>query len=279
MVKVLDGKALAARYTDQLRGLTSALSRPPGLAVVLVGEDPASQVYVRRKGQVAEKLGFVHRQIDLPASASEAEILAVVDQLNGDSTIDGILVQLPLPKHVSTIRVMDRIAPEKDADGFTAVSSGKLSQGRPETIACTPLGVMKLLEESGVKLDGLDAVVIGRSNIVGRPMAQLLEQANCTVTVAHSRSRNIEAVVRRSEVVVAAVGRPEFVRGEWIREGAVVIDVGMNRLADGRLVGDVEYEPAAQRASAITPVPGGVGPMTIAMLMNNTYEAAVRRQG
>jgi len=279
MTKILDGKALASKYTDALREKVQGLKRAPGLAVVLVGEDPASQVYVRRKGQVAEKLGFLHRQIDLPATASEAEILAVVDQLNEDSFIDGILVQLPLPKHVSTVRVMDRIAPEKDADGFTAVSSGKLSQGRPEIVACTPLGVMKLLEESGVALDGLEAVVIGRSNIVGRPMAQLLEQAHCTVTVCHSRSRNIEGAVRRADVVVAAVGRPEFVKGAWIREGAVVIDVGMNRLSDGRLVGDVEYSAAAARAGAITPVPGGVGPMTIAMLMNNTYEASVRRQG
>jgi methylenetetrahydrofolate dehydrogenase (NADP+)/methenyltetrahydrofolate cyclohydrolase len=276
--RVLDGKELAKQLNQALKPRVEALARPPGLAVLLVGEDPASQVYVRRKGEVAERLGFHHRQITLPADTSQVHLVHMVEALNADAAIDGILVQLPLPKHVDAEAVLNRIDPDKDVDGFTDTNAGRLSRGRPNFIACTPKGVMKLLAHAEVSLEGKNAVVVGRSNIVGRPMAQLLEHANATVTIGHSRTRDLPAMVGTAEVLVVAIGRAEFVKGAWVREGAVVIDVGMNRLAE-RLVGDVEYEAAAQRASAITPVPGGVGPLTIAMLMENTFEASRRRQG
>lgn len=277
--RILDGRELSMRLNKAIKlERVPTLERAPGLAVVLVGSDPASQVYVKRKGVVADRLGYHHRQIDLPADASQARVLAVIDELNADPEVDGILVQLPLPGHIDTLAVLDRIAEDKDVDGICSSSVGRLSQGRPTLVACTPLGVMKLIEESGVALSGLDACVIGRSNIVGRPMAMLLEQANCTVTVCHSRTRDLEAIVRRSDVVVAAIGRPQAIRGEWIKPGAVVIDVGINRLDDGSLVGDVDYEGALERAGAITPVPGGCGPMTIAMLMENTFRASEARQ-
>lgn len=277
--RILDGRALSRQLNKALKQRIAGLPRAPGLAVVLVGEDPASQVYVRRKGIVAGRLGMVHRQIDLPATTGQAELLEVVDALNADDTIDAILVQLPLPRHLDADEVMDRILPGKDADGIHPQNTGRLAQGRPGQIACTPNGCMRLLAHAEVPLAGAEAVVIGRSNIVGRPLAMLLEQANCTVTVCHSRTRTLEDAVRRADVLVAAVGRPEFVRGEWIKPGAAVIDVGVNRLADGRLVGDVAFEAAAERAAVITPVPGGVGPMTIAMLMENTWRASVARQG
>jgi methylenetetrahydrofolate dehydrogenase (NADP+)/methenyltetrahydrofolate cyclohydrolase len=276
--QVLDGKALAARLNEALKIRVAGLARPPGLAVVLVGSDPASQVYVRNKGIAAGKLGFLHRQIDLPADTTEPELLDVVRKLNDDPEIDGILVQFPVPKGIRQEAVLDTITPEKDVDGLSSANLGLLVQGRPALVACTPKGVMRLIAETGIALEGRRAVVIGRSNIVGRPQALLLEQANCTVTVAHSRTRDLPAVVREADVVVAAVGKAELVRGDWIRPGAVVIDVGMNRGADGKLVGDVAYAEAAQVASAITPVPGGVGPMTIAMLMENTVIAAERRR-
>lgn len=275
---ILDGKALGFRLNKALKQVVDGLDAKPGLAVVLVGSDPASQVYVRRKGVVAGRIGFHHRQIDLPGDVSQEELLATVDRLNADDAIDGILVQLPLPRHLDTDAVIERIDPAKDVDGLTVGNIGRLAQGRPALVPCTPKGVMRLLEESGVELSGKNAVVIGRSAIVGRPLAMLLEQANCTVTVCHSRTRDLESVVRRSEVVVAAVGVSEMVKGGWIAEGAVVIDVGVNRLADGRLVGDVDYAGASERAAAITPVPGGVGPMTIAMLMDNTYRAYLARR-
>lgn len=275
--RILDGQALSKRLNQALKARVADLPRPPGLAVILVGQDPASQVYVKRKGVVAEHLGYHHRQLDLPATASLAEVIAAVEALNADPDVDGILVQLPLPPHLDPLTVLDRIAPEKDVDGITVGSIGRLSQGRPGLIPCTPLGVMKLLAETGEPLAGRSAVVVGRSNIVGRPMAMLLEQAHCTVTVAHSRTPDLAAVVARSEIVVAAIGKPRAIRGEWIREGALVIDVGVNRLPDGTLCGDVDYEPAAARAAAITPVPGGCGPMTIAMLMENTFRAAAAR--
>jgi methylenetetrahydrofolate dehydrogenase (NADP+)/methenyltetrahydrofolate cyclohydrolase len=243
--------------------------------VVLVGEDPASQVYVRKKGQVAERLGFHHRQIDLPASAPVERIRATVRELNDDPAVDGILVQLPLPGGLDGRLVTEEIRPDKDVDGLTTLNAGSLAQGRPRMVPCTPLGVLRLLEAAEVALEGAEAVVIGRSNLFGRPMAQLLEQANATVTVAHSRTRGLAAVVSRAEVVVAAVGRAEMVRGDWVREGAVVIDVGINRLEDGRIVGDVAFAEVEPRARAITPVPGGVGPTTIAMLMENTYRASL----
>ncbi len=275
----LNGRALARQRNQALKSRIAALPRPPGLAVVLVGEDPASQIYVRRKGVVAGRLGIAHQQIDLPADATQEALLAVIDRLNDDTSVDGILVQLPLPRHLDATVVMDRIDPAKDADGLHPTNTGLLVQGRAGLIACTPHGCMHLLRESGEELSGRDAVVIGRSNIVGRPMAALLEQANCTVTLCHSRTRDLESIVRRSDVVVAAVGRPNLIRGEWIKPGAVVIDVGMNRLEDGSLAGDVFFDEAREVAGAITPVPGGVGPMTIAMLMENTVRAAEARLG
>ncbi len=279
MAALLDGKALAKRVQADLLTRAFGLPRPPGLAVVLVGADPASQIYVRRKGEVAHQLGFHHRQIDCPASTSEAELLEIIRRLNSDPEIDGILVQLPLPAGLDPQRVMETIDPSKDVDGFTAASIGRLSQGRDTLVACTPAGVMRLLRDAAVNLAGREAVVIGRSNIVGRPMAMLLEQAHATVTVCHSRTVGLAEHCRRAEVLVAAIGRAEFVQGDWVRPGAVVIDVGMNRDANGRLCGDVAFAAAAERAAAITPVPGGVGPMTIAMLMENTLTAAQRRIG
>ena len=262
-----------------LKAKVSSLERPPGLAVVLVGEDPASQVYVRTKGAVAERIGFHHRQIDLPADAPQAVVEATVASQNADPAIDGILVQLPLPAPLDSAAVVECIDPDKDVDGLTAASLGRLMQGRPRMVPCTPLGVMRLLASADIELEGASACVIGRSILVGRPVAALLEQANATVTLCHSRTRDLEAIVGCSDVVVAAMGRPEAIPGAWIRPGATVIDVGINRLDDGRLVGDVHFDSARERAGAITPVPGGVGPMTIAMLMENTFRAAVRRQG
>jgi methylenetetrahydrofolate dehydrogenase (NADP+)/methenyltetrahydrofolate cyclohydrolase len=236
-------------------------------------------VYVKRKGLVASRVGFYHRQVDLPVDTTQAELLRIVEELNIDPKIDGILVQLPLPAHLDSQEVLDAISPTKDVDGFHATNAGLLAQGRARFVPCTPLGVMRMLEASGVELSGMNAVVVGRSDIVGKPMAMLLLAANCTVTICHSRTKNLADVVSRADLVVAAVGRPEMVKGEWIKNGAVVIDVGINRVSDGSLVGDVEYEAAAAKASLITPVPGGVGPMTIAMLMENTLLSAEMRQG
>lgn len=274
----LDGRGLSKRLNKDLKRRAAALDRPPGLAVILVGSDPASQVYVGRKGLVAGRIGFEHHQIDLPANTSQADLEAAVDALAADPGIDGILVQMPLPGGLDATAVMDRIPALKDVDGFTPPNTGLLSQGRAHLVACTPSGVMKLLEDAGVPLSGREAVVIGRSNIVGRPMAMLLEQANCTVTVCHSRTADVATHVRRADVLIAAVGRAEMVRGDWIKPGAAVVDVGMNRLDDGRLVGDVHFDEAADVAGWITPVPGGVGPMTIAMLMENTYRSACHAQ-
>jgi len=276
---LLNGKALSVRLNRALKGRVDEVQRPPGLAVVLVGADPASEVYVSMKGRVAHRIGFFHRQISVPGTTSQEAVLSIIDELNADPNIDGILVQLPLPKHLNSVEVMDRIDPTKDVDGFSAVNSGLLAQGRPGFVPCTPWGVMRILEDAEVSLSGLHAVIIGRSNIVGRPMAYLLEQSNCTVTVCHSRTKDVRAHVARADLVVAAVGRAGFVRGDWIQSGAIVIDVGVNRLDDGRLVGDVEYEEACARAALITPVPGGVGPMTIAMLMENTWRAYCSREG
>ncbi|MEN0063561.1 MAG: bifunctional 5,10-methylenetetrahydrofolate dehydrogenase/5,10-methenyltetrahydrofolate cyclohydrolase, partial [Myxococcota bacterium] len=239
----------------------------------------ASQVYVRRKGIVADRLGYFHQQINLPADTPMNVIVDHIDRLNADDRVDGILVQLPLPKGLEGRTATERIHPDKDVDGLTTRSAGRLVQGRPYAVPCTPKGVMRLIESAELPVEGKSAVVIGRSNLVGRPIAALLEQANATVTVCHSRTVDLPAIVERSDIVVAAIGRPEHVKGAWIKEGAVVIDVGVNRMPDGSLKGDVEFEAAKQRASAITPVPGGVGPMTIAMLMENTFEASARRQG
>ncbi len=277
--QLLDGKVIAAEVADALRARVRALPRPPGLAVVLVGDDPASAVYVRSKGRRAAELGFHSEQVDLPVTTTDADLLAVVARLNADPRVDGILVQLPLPRGVNKDRILDHVDPHKDVDGFHPVNVGLLSQKRPGFVACTPLGVMELLARTGVSLRGKDAIVVGRSNIVGRPMAQLLDHADCTVTMAHSRTVDLAGHVGRADIVVAAVGIRGLVRGEWIKPGAIVIDVGMNRDENGKLCGDVEFAGAAARAAWITPVPGGVGPMTIAMLMANTVTSAERRLG
>jgi methylenetetrahydrofolate dehydrogenase (NADP+) / methenyltetrahydrofolate cyclohydrolase len=293
---LIDGKAIAAEVTAQVAAAAAeraaAGARPPGLAVVLVGQDPASQVYVRSKGRAAAACGFHSVQHTLPANASETELLALVAALNADPDIHGILVQLPLPKQVNATRVLESVRPDKDVDGFHPFNAGLLAIGDSARAftPCTPAGAMILLRRSaerlGLQLSGLNALVVGRSNIVGKPMARLLLEENCTVTVAHSRTRDLPALVGRAEILVAAIGRPEAISGEWVKPGALVIDVGVNRIpAEGtdaqgrpktRLVGDVGFAEAARRAAAITPVPGGVGPMTIAMLMSNTLLAAQR---
>jgi methylenetetrahydrofolate dehydrogenase (NADP+) / methenyltetrahydrofolate cyclohydrolase len=277
--RIIDGRVVARETLKKIRKEVEGLERAPGLAVIRVGEDPASQVYVRRKSERAEKLGFHQRTTVLPEETSESALLEVVRQNNADPLIDGILVQLPLPKHIDSDSILAAIEPTKDVDGFHAVNAGRLFQGRGYLIPCTPKGVMRLLSSLDMELSGANAVVIGRSNIVGRPMAALLEQANCTVTVCHSRTREVEGFLERADIVVAAVGRPNFVQGDWLKPGAIVIDVGINRMEDGTLCGDVHFESAVKVAGAITPVPGGVGPMTIGMLMENTLLSSVRRQG
>ena len=281
---VLDGKAIAeAHRRAQGKEAAALIARgvKPALAVVLVGEDPASQVYVRNKTKACEEAGVAVIDHKLPVDTSEDALLSIVASLNDDPHVDGILVQLPLPKQISEARVIDAISPHKDIDGFHTENVGRLWIGRPRFVPCTPLGVMRMLEHAKTALAGIDAVIIGRSNIVGRPMAALLLGASATVTVCHSRTRDLPAVVRRADLVIAAVGKPELVRGDWIKEGATVIDVGINRLSEGpragKLCGDVEFAAAAERARAITPVPGGVGPMTIACLVENTITAARRR--
>jgi methylenetetrahydrofolate dehydrogenase (NADP+)/methenyltetrahydrofolate cyclohydrolase len=277
MAQILDGRLVAKTTLVSLRSRIAALPRPPGIAVVRVGEDPASKVYVGRKTARAERLGFKHEEVHLEADVSQADLESVIDRLNEAEWVDGILLQLPLPAALDSTALLDRIDPAKDVDGFHPDNVGRLSQGRPRFVPCTPAGVMRMLSQMEIPLEGKHAVVIGRSNIVGRPMAMLLEKANATVTLAHSRTQNLPALTRSADVVVAAVGRPHFVQGDWISEDTVVIDVGINRLDDGSLVGDVDTEAAAQRATWITPVPGGVGPMTIAMLMENTVVAAESR--
>ncbi len=276
---VIDGKQVAAELRDSVAARTALLPYRPGLAVVLVGEDPASTVYVRSKDRAATGAGIAARTIRLPANTSQPELLSIVAGLNADDSVDGILVQLPLPAHIESRAVLEAIDPAKDVDGFHPVNVGRLHEGRATLVPCTPLGAMKLLAHAGVSLRGARALVLGRSAIVGKPMAALLTAADATVTIAHSRTRDLPAECRRAEVVVAAVGRAEMVRGDWIADGAVVIDVGINRLPDGRLVGDVAYDECAAVASAITPVPGGVGPMTIACLLENTLKAAMARRG
>jgi len=278
MARLLDGRALAARVTGEVKAAVDARvasgRRAPGLAVVLVGENAASQVYVRNKRRTTETVGMRSYAHDLPADVPEAQLLALIDELNADSEVSGILVQLPLPSHVDPERVTERIDPRKDVDGFHPYNIGRLVLKRPTLRPCTPYGCMKLLAETGESLVGKHAVIIGQSNIVGRPMALELLMARCTVTVCHSATRDLPQVVRQGDIVVAGVGKPKFVAGDWIRTGAIVIDVGINRGADGKLVGDVEFEAANARASWITPVPGGVGPMTIATLLSNTLRAA-----
>jgi methylenetetrahydrofolate dehydrogenase (NADP+) / methenyltetrahydrofolate cyclohydrolase len=276
--RIIDGKAIAAAMRAKLAERVAALPFSAGLAVVLVGDDPASAVYVRSKDRAAQAAGIAVRTIRLPADTAEEELLTRIARLNADPAVDGILVQLPLPGHIATQAVIEAIDPDKDVDGFHPLNVGRLASGHPGLVPCTPLGVMRLLSAAGVALDGARVLVLGRSTIVGRPMAALLLAANTTLTIAHSRTRDLIAECRRAEVLVAATGRAEMVRGDWIAPGAVVIDVGVNRLADGRLVGDVAFAEALQVAGAITPVPGGVGPMTIACLLENTVTAALRRR-
>ena len=282
--RILDGKALAERMNAEtatkVAAFRQAHGRAPGLAVVLVGEDPASAVYVRNKGKITLAAGMVSVEHKLPAETSEADLLAMVRRLNDDPLIDGILVQLPLPKQIDADRVIATIDPDKDVDGFHVVNAGRLAAGLEGFVPCTPVGCLHLIDEARTKLDGVEAVVVGRSNIVGKPVAQLLLQRNATVTIAHSKTRDLAAICRRADVLVAAVGRPNMIRGAWIKPGATVIDVGINRIeVDGksRLVGDVAFDEAVEVAGAITPVPGGVGPMTIACLLRNTLTAAERR--
>ena len=283
----IDGKAAAeavrARVAQGVAAFQAKTGRVPGLATVLVGEDPASAVYVRSKNRATAEAGMAGFAHNLPDSTSEDELLELVGRLNADNDVDGILVQLPLPPQIDAAKVIATIEPSKDVDGFHAMNAGRLSVGADALVPCTPLGCLHLLKTELGDLAGLDAVVVGRSNIVGKPMAMLLLAENATVTIAHSRTRDLPEVVRRADIVVAAVGRAEMIRGDWIKPGATVIDVGINRVptddGKGRLVGDVAYSEAAERAAAITPVPGGVGPMTIAMLMRNTLVAAHRRSG
>jgi len=275
--QILDGKAIAADIRLQVKArvaaMTAAGERPPGLVVVLVGEDPASQVYVRNKQRSCEEVGFLSELHRLPAETTQAELLALIDELNARPEVDGILVQLPLPKQINEETVIERISPTKDVDGFHPYNVGRLTLRMPTLRPCTPRGVMTLLERTGQQLDGKDAVIIGQSNIVGRPMALELLMARCTITVCHSRTKDLAEKVRNADILVAAVGRPKFVPGDWIKAGAIVIDVGINRLEDGTLCGDVDYDSVAQRAGWITPVPGGVGPMTVATLLQNTLQA------
>ena len=283
----IDGKAAAAalraRVADGVAAFRETVGRAPGLAVVLVGEDPASSVYVRSKGKATSEAGMQSIEHRLAETASEAELLALVDALNRDHNVDGILVQLPLPDQIDERKVIAAIDPQKDVDGFHVENAGRLAVGAEALVPCTPLGCLHLLKTELGDLTGKDAVVIGRSNIVGKPMAMLLLGESCTVTIAHSRTKDLPALCRRADILVAAVGRPEMVKADWIKPGAAVIDVGINRIegegGKSRLVGDVDYEEAAEVAGAITPVPGGVGPMTIAMLLRNTLVAAHRREG
>lgn len=285
--RVIDGKAFAAglrdRIADYARAFEEKAGRKAGLAVVLVGEDPASEVYVRSKAKASTEADMASFEFKLAADAAEGELLERIFALNADPNVDGILVQLPLPEHMNERKVIAAIDPDKDVDGFHVVNAGRLCIGLHGFVPCTPLGCLMLLKDQLGDLSGLEAVVIGRSNIVGRPMAQLLVDADCTVTIAHSRTKNLPEVVRRGDIVVAAVGQPQMVKGSWIKPGATVLDVGINRIegehGKTRLVGDVDYEEAKEVAGAITPVPGGVGPMTIAVLLRNTIVSAYRREG
>jgi methylenetetrahydrofolate dehydrogenase (NADP+) / methenyltetrahydrofolate cyclohydrolase len=278
---LLDGNAVARKVRGEVAAraadITARMGRPPGLAVVQVGEDPASSIYVRNKRKAAAEAGIASFAHDLPVTTSDADLLALIDRLNRDERVDGILVQLPLPQGLDASRVMDAIDPSKDVDGFHAFNTGLLAQKRPALRPCTPFGVIRLAAEYGIALRGLKATVVGASNIVGRPMALELLLAGATVTVCHTGTRDVRAEVERADLLVAAVGKPHFIPGDWIKPGAAVFDVGINRDGSSRLVGDVDYERARERAGWITPVPGGLGPMTIAMLLSNAVEAAARR--
>jgi len=278
---IIDGKRIAEEFRREVRAGTDELERRglrrPGLAVVMVGDNAASAVYVRNKRRACSETGILSVMHDLPSTTAEAELLALIDRLNADPAIDGILVQLPLPAHIASVAVLERIDPLKDVDGFHPYNVGRLAQRMPVARPCTPYGIILMMEREGLEIRGKNAVILGQSNIVGRPMALELLMKAATITVCHSATRDLVRHVGEAEILVAAVGKAGFVPGAWVRPGAVVIDVGINRLADGRLVGDVQFEEAAERAGHITPVPGGVGPMTIAALMKNTLEAAMRR--
>jgi methylenetetrahydrofolate dehydrogenase (NADP+)/methenyltetrahydrofolate cyclohydrolase len=282
MTLIMDGNATAKAVQEKIAQdveKLKAAGKRPGLAVVLVGEDPASKVYVGRKKKACETLGFYSEEYKLPADTKEADLLALVETLNRKQEIHGILVQFPLPTGLNPQKVIETINPEKDVDGMNPTSLGKLISGLPGLRSCTPAGVMVMLEHYGISVAGKEAVVIGRSIMVGKPMAQLLVEANATVTICHSKTKNIGEVIHRADIVVAAIGKPKFVTADMVKDGAVVVDVGINRTAEGKLVGDVDYETIAPKASAITPVPGGVGPMTIALLMKNTYQAFLNQSG
>jgi len=278
MAKLLDGVAISKVIREKLAQEIAAENLSPGLAVILVGDNPASQVYVRNKIKAAEHVGIKSFSHYLPATTTQEELLELIESLNEDSKVHGILVQLPLPSHINAQHIIVSIDPEKDVDGFHPINAGRLSLGMPGFVPCTPLGCMILLKEALPDLSGMRALVIGRSNIAGKPVAQLLLQANCTVTIAHSRTVDLATECGRADILVAAIGKPEFVKGAWVKEGSVVIDVGINRVANGnggtKLVGDVEFATASSRAAAITPVPGGVGPMTITCLLKNTVQSA-----
>ena len=286
MAKLIDGKAYAEGLRKRIATAVASLKKDhdltPGLAVVLVGEDPASKVYVANKAKQTIEVGMNSWEHKMPANTSEADLLAMVQKLNNDQSVHGILVQMPVPKHIDSAKVLNTIDPAKDVDGFHVVNVGKLSTGQDALVACTPTGCVMLAKDTLGKLDGLNAVVIGRSNIVGKPVAQLLLAENCTVTIAHSRSKDLPAIVRAADLVIAAVGRPEMVKGDWIKPGACVIDVGINRIereGKNKLVGDCDFASCAAVAGSITPVPGGVGPMTIACLLHNTVKAACAIKG
>lgn len=280
--QIISGTQLASQIksnvAQQISQYVAQGKRAPGLAVILVGADPASQVYVGSKRKSCAEIGIVSKSYDLPETTTEQALLELIEALNQDAEVDGILVQLPLPKHIDSTKVIEQISPEKDVDGFHPYNVGRLCQRIPTLRACTPYGVMKLLETTGISFYGKHAVIVGASNIVGRPMALELLLAGCTVTVTHRFTEDLASHIRQADILVVAVGKPKFIKGEWIKEGAVVVDVGINRL-EGKLVGDVEFDVAAQRASYITPVPGGVGPMTVAMLMQNTLSAYEKQQG
>ncbi|ERH28725.1 tetrahydrofolate dehydrogenase/cyclohydrolase, NAD(P)-binding domain protein [Aggregatibacter sp. oral taxon 458 str. W10330] len=280
--QIISGTQLASQIksnvAQQISQYVTQGKRAPGLAVILVGADPASQVYVGSKRKSCAEIGIVSKSYDLPETTTEQALLELIEELNQDAEVDGILVQLPLPKHIDSTKVIEQISPEKDVDGFHPYNVGRLCQRIPTLRACTPYGVMKLLETTGISFYGKHAVIVGASNIVGRPMALELLLAGCTVTVTHRFTEDLASHIRQADILVVAVGKPKFIKGEWIKEGAVVVDVGINRL-EGKLVGDVEFDVAAQRASYITPVPGGVGPMTVAMLMQNTLSAYEKQQG
>lgn len=280
--QIISGTQLASQIksnvAQQISQYVAQGKRAPGLAVILVGADPASQVYVGSKRKSCAEIGITSQSYDLPETTTEQALLELIEELNQDTEVDGILVQLPLPKHIDSTKVIEKISPEKDVDGFHPYNVGRLCQRIPTLRACTPYGVMKLLETTGISFYGKHAVIVGASNIVGRPMALELLLAGCTVTVTHRFTEDLASHIRQADILVVAVGKPKFIKGEWIKEGAVVVDVGINRL-EGKLVGDVEFDVAAQRASYITPVPGGVGPMTVAMLMQNTLSAYEKQQG